>query len=227
MGSVLALIAIAALPMNARTGAVYARDQRRQAEELEALIQKGARVSEIVCDYSASFQPDPHRSRVLLAALAQERRPPFDAGPEIPSALFDFPPLDRAPASIESEEPTALRYVDGMFAILVRGGTRIRLALHPGERRVSARFEVPGPLVERPGSPGVRVSIQLASSPGAPETLYERELDPRIRGSDRGIQTQELELPPHGECELWLTTESPIEERAGRSWLYWMDVAIR
>jgi hypothetical protein len=218
--TLLAVALAAALPRNVRVGQAYAGMQADHAMELDALVQAGARASTIVRCYSDHFYPYPARTRRMLQTLAQERRAPFDRGPIVPAALFDYLALDRVPTSIESEVPNSLRFVDGDWALLARSGTRIHLGVHADETHCSARIEVPKGLVGRPFSTGTRVRIGMTEAGGSPRTLYEREVG-------TGPEVVELDLPPHGECELVLATESVAADRVERSWIYWMDVAIR
>ncbi|HEV8111931.1 MAG TPA: hypothetical protein VGR31_04090 [Planctomycetota bacterium] len=215
----LALALAAALPLNVRVGQAYAAQQSRRAAELDALVRNGARASEIVRCYSEHFYPYPARTRGILQTLAREHRPPFDRGPAWAPELFDYLALDRVPTMIEAEVPYSLRIVDGGWALLARDGTRIHLAVHARETHCSARIEVPPELVGRRFSTVTRARIELAEA-GGRRTLYEREIA-------AGPEVVELDLPPHGECELVLATESAAGERVERSWIYWMDVAIR
>jgi hypothetical protein len=213
-------VAVAALPLNDEMGRRVATMQRNDAGELESLIRRGASASAIVELYSDRFHMHPIRARSVLQVLAQQRRPPFDGGSEFAPELFDSLALDRPPASIEAGVPNSLRIVDGRWALLARDGTRIHLAVHAHETHCSARIEVPPELVGRRFSTVTRARIELAEADGSRRTLYERELA-------AGPEVVELDLPPHGECELVLATESAAGERVERSWIYWMDVAIR
>jgi hypothetical protein len=224
--ALLALAALYVLPSNARIGLDLARTQASHASELDALVRDGARANEVVQCYTRYFYPYPARTRRILQVLAGQRRPPFDRAPAYPEALFDYLPFDRAPSRIEAEDPPSLRELGGDWALLVRGGTRIHLALKPGETRLAARLEVPGELVSRPLSPGVRVRIQALSAEGGVRTLGERDLDPVAREADRGAQTLEVEVPSGGGGEVLLVTESLDAARADRSWVYFRDVAI-
>jgi len=122
--------------------------------------------------------------------------------------------------------PVQPRVVEGSIALLVRAGTRIHVPVRPGETRISARFEVPGLLVDGPSSAGVRVRIELATSSGEIRTLYEPELDVAPE-PDRGAHTVELELPLHGEAEVLPCTEAVQPERADKGWLHWTDFTVR
>jgi hypothetical protein len=164
--AVLAVVAGALLPLNLRAGDTYARDLRRAAEELEALVHGGARTSEILAHYSDRFYVAPALARPLLAWLALEHRPPFDKEPGIPASSFEYPMFDREPVAMESPSPTSQRFFD-------------------------------------------------------------RELDPAARESDRGVQSLELELPPHAAGEIVLVTDITANGQADRTWLYWREITIR
>lgn len=225
--ALLALVAAALLPLNLRAGEAYAHDRPRAAAELEAIVHGGARTSEILAHYSERFYVAPALARPLLAWLALEHRPPFDEGPGIPASSFEYPMFDRAPVAMESPSPTSQRFVDREWVLATPAGGRIHLPLQMEEKRLSARFEIPARLANRPWSRGARVRIELVEPGGAARVLFDRELDPAVRESDRGVQSLELELPPHAAGEIVLVTDVTASGRADRTWLYWREITIR
>ncbi|HEV8111897.1 MAG TPA: hypothetical protein VGR31_03920 [Planctomycetota bacterium] len=222
----LALIALLALPGNARIGEARGDEIHGHVEEFEREIVDGKGPADLLRDFSSRFRGDPGLNLALLRSLAARHRPPFDQGHAVSPITFDFPSFGRCPTRVEPEGAVSAQFVARAPLTRVGTGTRIHLELLPGDTTVSGRFGIPRESIAPGRSAGVRVCVELVPSEGPASTLLDRTLRPDTVESDRDLQTFALSLPAHATSELVLRTENLDENGSEPSWVFWSDVAI-
>ncbi|MCE9594037.1 MAG: hypothetical protein K8S98_07585 [Planctomycetes bacterium] len=228
------VLMLAALPFDTVIGRDTGRRRAAIAAEFESAVHENRSVEELVARFGRDFYPNRPQFESSLRGLIDARWPPFDAYKSDGADPYDRPFFlwTTQPTATKSPSSAQFRYLADAPVVMLSAECELTFALPPTARTVQARYGLPTlPSKRNSGGvqskAGLRVRLLLHEKSGEPRVLFERALRPSENEADRGRQSLDVTLPPHGRGELVLETRFADGSSNEAGWSCWTEFAIR
>jgi hypothetical protein len=228
---VICLAFVAVQPTNFDFGYGYGTFHRYLGNHLIENMRTGMPLEEYAKEHAGGFYPDAEGFCARFEVLRRAHYPPFVETSEDPTwgGLDENAMFTPRPRSIESSKSTLIRIVYGARALTLCADSTVALVPPAGARQLVASYGMlpiawEGTFTNSAHSGGIRVAVEWHAEGAEPRVLFERELQPHVRETDRGVQTLHVGIPEERPGELVLTTRHLSDQRRQLDWSFWRDV---
>lgn len=219
----LCVVQLGVQPFHFAYGSAEGERRARVLDELQAAVRAGESVDVLAQRFTPAVYPDAQALAHRLRMLRIGGVPPFTRA-DASNAL--------APTHVRAPLGSRERVAFDRQVLAVASDAELEYALPSSARRVVGGFGMLANTwrVAEGRSAGMRFQVLVRGRAGVERVLFERELDPARRASDRGWLALDLELPAEladGSSVLLLRTASLEHASAARDWGFWSSIELR